>query len=238
MQTFSLHLIKLENSSHFQTVSFILYSPREWPCRLKNVAALQKICSRSGRYWIRNRPVTSLGVRCAAKDDIHSLVWAYRKWQRGKDDNECRLHTDLEVSAGCICKPIFTISAASWFPILIFPIQNSTYLQNESISCWRCLWSRHSPWCSWRERGWRGARRRRPTRGTRWLAGTGPAETRLWTIARKQARFQNAKRKRFLNLFSTTTLLCSSKRILPRRNSPVNHCALRGCSSYPTLASL
>ena len=92
VQIFSLHLIKLENSSHFQTVSFILYSPREWPCRLKNVAALQKICSRSGRYWIRNRPVTSLGVRCAAKDDIHSLVWAYRKWQRGKDDNERRLH--------------------------------------------------------------------------------------------------------------------------------------------------
>ena len=66
------------------------------PCRLKNVAALEKICSRSGRHWISNRPTcraaTSLGVRCAAKDDIHSLVWAYRTWQRGKDDNECRLH--------------------------------------------------------------------------------------------------------------------------------------------------
>ncbi len=66
------------------------------PCRLKNVDALQKMCSRSGRHWIRNRPTyrdaTSLGVRWTAKDDIHSLVWAYRKWQWRKDDNECRLH--------------------------------------------------------------------------------------------------------------------------------------------------
>ena len=66
------------------------------PCRLKNVDALQKMCSRSGRHWIRNRPTyrdaTSLGVRWTAKDDIHWLVWAYGKWQWRKDDNECRLH--------------------------------------------------------------------------------------------------------------------------------------------------
>ena len=185
LQIFSLHLIELE----ILLISKLLVSfrthrgndpaalpPEECGCIAED---LQQVGQALNQQQADMQGCHQFGgtVRCKIRYSFISLgiqnVATRKRWQR------------MSIAH---CKPIFTISAASWFPILIFPIQNSTYLQNESISCWRCLWNRYSPWCSWRERGWRGARRRRPARGTRWLAGTGPAETRLWTIARKQAR--------------------------------------------------